>query len=235
MNFFDHVGVCNSLSENRCFVGPSFWLDIFTLCGYFTASCFLIFGPRTYPWLLRKSRDPDNCKVIDPEILSEKEIQKPEEKWRTIVDPGELAEAIREFELERGISQTDLITSGEMTGNLIPLEAYLTLKHELNGANQKLVQYEEECLQALNRAEKAEAKLREYTNRYSIDSVSIQEQNNRGNEIELMGEEKKDESSKSIKVEDEQIANNEETNLSINTTQAGSNLKSATADADRKY
>jgi len=151
--------------------------------------------------------------------LSEKEIQKPEEKWRTIVDPGELAEAIREFELERGISQTDLITSGEMTGNLIPLEAYLTLKHELNGANQKLVQYEEECLQALARAEKAEAKLREYTNRYSIDSVSVQEQNNRGNEIELMGEEKKDESSKSVKFEDEQIANNEETNHSINTTE----------------
>ena len=141
---------CRSISftERRCYLGSNFWGYLLIVGGYFFSSCLLIFGLRTYPWCLRKKRSHNNCKIIEPEILSEEEILEQEHRWSSI-----LGKSSRYSDLELFDNKS------------APMEeSYSDLKNKLDETHRKLVQSEEECRGAIARAEKAEALLEAYTN-----------------------------------------------------------------------
>lgn len=82
---------------DQCFLTSNFYVYLFVIGGFIFSSCLLFFGQRTYPWRLRKNRDPDNCGVVDAEIVSQKETQEQHAKWKTIVKKER-----RRFRIARG-------------------------------------------------------------------------------------------------------------------------------------
>lgn len=111
---------------------------MFVVGGFFFSSCILIFGQRTYPWLLRKNRDPNNCKNVDPEVI--------------------IIEEEDDYYEDEEIN----MNSSESSSDSFSLGTYNKLENELMEAKQTLLESEEKLLVAIDRAEKAEAMVRAF-------------------------------------------------------------------------
>ncbi len=133
----------------RCFVSRDFWVFLFVIGGFFFSSNLLIFGLRTYPWCCRKNRDPDHCKVVEAEVLSEEEIYQQEQKW----------DARRNKDPESYINDDYFDESAHSE------TSYTTLKHQLQDAQRKLAQSDKDYAIAIARAERAEAMLKVFEQR----------------------------------------------------------------------
>jgi len=133
-------------AAQTCFVDVNFWVYIFVIGGFFFSSNLLIFGLRTYPWCCRKNRDPDHCKVVDAEVLSEEEIYIQQAKWdaRRNKDP-----------------ESYLYDDGSVQSET----SYSTLKEQLQDAQRKLAQCDKDRAMAIARAERAEAMLKVFEQR----------------------------------------------------------------------
>jgi UPF0716 family protein affecting phage T7 exclusion len=118
-----------------CRVQNDFLEYVFAMGGFFFCSCGLIFGLRTYPWFLRKNRDPSRCKVVEAEIVHDYEN-----------DFDERQQQVQPSSLRRTPD--------------IPTEEYQQLKQELETIKLQLVQSQEELEDTKRRAEKAESLLR---------------------------------------------------------------------------
>ncbi len=140
MYVFDHR---SCIIDRNCFVDVSFFAYLFVIGGFFFSSNLLIFGLRTYPWCRRKNRDPSHCKVVEAEILSEDEILRQQEKW----------DALMNLDPESTLYDDYSVRSETSHGKL---------RNELQNAQTNLERSEQERLEAIARAEKAEAMLRAY-------------------------------------------------------------------------
>lgn len=118
-----------SIARDECHLGIHFYLSCFSAGGLFTSSCLLIFGPRTYPWMLRKNRLPGNCRIVDAEVVQE----------------------------IHGTDDDVDVTSASFSIPSVSLDVYNKLHDKLEETKQALLEAEEKLAVATDRAERAEA------------------------------------------------------------------------------
>jgi hypothetical protein len=88
-----------------------------------------MFGPRSYPWMLRKYKLPGNCRIVDAEVVHE----------------------------IHGADDDVDVTMASFSIPSVSLDVYNKLQDELEETKQALLEAEEKMLVVTDRAERAEA------------------------------------------------------------------------------
>jgi len=138
----------------QCHVHMNFWGAIFVAGGFIFSSILVLMGLRTYPFFRRRRRDPRYCQSIEPEVITVAEI-------RPDIKVPERPSAGR--------------NSAGGTEN-VNWPAYVGMESRLVEVRQLLERSLEETRHAVERAHRAEAKLRamaiEMKERVSMRSIA---------------------------------------------------------------
>ncbi|VEU40199.1 unnamed protein product [Pseudo-nitzschia multistriata] len=140
-----YLGSVECFTAGMCKPDLNFFSYLFTTGGFFFASCLLVFGFRTYPWFLRKNRDPANCKVVEADIVDEEGYDRSEHQEEQ--GGGVPIEAYRELEEELAETKRRMLRAERELQDYLAQKAGKTSPHtgrghtESNASNDKRIAF----------------------------------------------------------------------------------------------